>query len=371
MTWEIVTGCKTIKSGATGRILIRGPGQTGALSIKEDRLIHQDKIPVTIITGGLGAGKTTLINRILSENRDTKFAVIENEFGEIGIDQELVGESGITDIIEISDGCICCTVRSDLAVALEKIWNDYAPEHLLIETTGLAEPGPVAQVLMTDSLVTSRFYLGAVIAVTDAEYLMADLDREPVTASQAGFADVLILNKLDRIDTERQIEIKGRLRQMNPNATILETSHVAVETGPLLALDCFSPDRSLTLESEEDSVSGVPETGLTGLLDRMPSYRDEISSVGIVVPGSLDERKLEAWLMFLIDILGEDMLRIKGILSIEGKAERFVIQGVHSTLTGKDAQPWGDSERVSRILFIGRFPDRKMLEEGFKSCLVA
>ncbi len=330
------------------------------------------KIPATIITGGLGSGKTSLINSILNENRQTRFAIIENEFGEIGIDQDLIDESAEPEVVELSDGCICCTVRNDLVKALEAIYEKKDEfDNLLIETTGLAEPGPVAQVLIADAKLAAKFSLNAVVSLVDAEYIMSQLDMSDVAAQQIGFADILILNKTDLVDSETVEKISGRLIDMNSQAELIVTEHAKVDTERILSADGFSLERALELDPSflELEETEKPVDSIMGLMNRMPSYQDEISSVGIVVPGELDEKKLEAWLTFLTAIQGEDILRMKGILSIKGLNERFIIQAVHSTLTGDTAKPWGNAERESRILFIGRFLDRTQLEDGFRKCL--
>ena len=334
--------------------------------------MKQTQIPVTIITGGLGAGKTSLINTILSENRHTRFAIIENEFGEIGIDQDLIDESAEPEIVELSDGCICCTVRNDLVKALIAIYEKRDTfDSLLIETTGLAEPGPVAQVLMADAQLVGKYDLNAVVSLIDAEYIMKYLDQSDVAAQQIGFADILILNKTDRVDTESLDSISKRLNEMNAHAALIATEHAKIDTQIILSADAFSLERTLELDPSflEPEGTDQPVDSVMGLMNRMPSYQDEISSVGLLLKGDLDEKKVDAWLTFLTAIQGEDILRMKGILSIKGLGERFIIQGVHSTLTGDTAKPWGDADRESRMLFIGRFLDRVQLEAGFRKCL--
>lgn len=334
--------------------------------------INKKPIPVTILTGGLGAGKTTLLNHIITSRSETRFAIIENEFGEISIDHELIDETQGPTVVELSDGCICCTIRNDLVKALSEIYqhrDDF--DALLIETTGLAEPGPVAQVLFADPKLTEKFRLNAVVTLVDAEYVMKHIDREKIVSKQIGFADILVLNKIDRVDEKTSQAIKSRLIEMNAQAKILLSEHARIDIEAILSADGFSLDRALELDpgflmpEQHRNSSG----SFMGLLDRVPSYHDEISSVGIVIPGDLDEKKVESWLTFLALFQGEDILRIKGVLSISGRKERFVIQGVHSTLTGNKAMPWGDATRESRILIIGRLLHRPMLEEGFKNCL--
>ncbi len=335
-------------------------------------LIFEKKIPVVILTGGLGAGKTTLLNNILADRADTRFAIIENEFGEIGIDQDLIDLAGEPTIVEMTDGCICCTVRNDLVAALSALYKrkeDF--DILLIETTGLAEPGPVAQVLIADPRLAEKFQLNAVVSLLDAEYVLKQLEISEIAGSQIGFADILILNKIDRVDDKKIQKILARLSGINAQAKILLSEYAKIDVETILAADGYSLDRALELDplflkSEQDNESS---SNFMGLLDRLPSYQDEVSSVGIVMPGDLDEKKLECWLTYLTSFHGEEILRMKGILSVRGMKERFVIQGVHSTLTATSSVPWGDEVRENRFLIIGRFLDRSMLEDGFKKCL--
>lgn len=330
------------------------------------------KIPVIILTGGLGSGKTTLLNHILTGTPDTRFAIIENEFGEIGIDQDIIDQASMPEIVEVSDGCICCTVRNDLVTALSEMYQrreDF--DILLIETTGLAEPGPVAQVFIAEPDLAEKFQLNAVVSLVDAEYVLKQLDMSDITGLQIGFADILVLNKTDRVDDQEIQTILTRLTGINAQATLLLSEYGNIDVETLLAAEGYSFDRALELDPAFSKVPGRTETtaGLMGLFDRLPSYRDEISSVGLVLPGDLDEKKLEAWLTFLTSFQGDDILRMKGILSIRGKEERFVIQSVHATMTGTSMMPWGDEMRENRLLIIGRFLDRAMLEKEFKKCL--
>lgn len=330
------------------------------------------KIPVIILTGGLGSGKTTLLNHILTGMPDTRFAIIENEFGEIGIDQDIIDQASMPEIVEVSDGCICCTVRNDLVTALSEMYQrreDF--DILLIETTGLAEPGPVAQVFIAEPDLAEKFQLNAVVSLVDAEYVLKQLDMSDITGLQIGFADILVLNKTDRVDDQEIQTILTRLTGINAQATLLLSEYGNIDVETLLAAEGYSFDRALELDPAFSKAPGRTETtaGFMGLFDRLPSYRDEISSVGLVLPGDLDEKKLEAWLTFLTSFQGDDILRMKGILSIRGKEERFVIQSVHATMTGTSMMPWGDEMRENRLLIIGRFLDRAMLEKEFKKCL--
>lgn len=335
----------------------------------------EKKIPVIILTGGLGAGKTTLLNNILADRAKakTRFAIIENEFGEIGIDQELIDLTSAPTVVEMADGCICCTVRNDLVEALSELYkrkNDF--DILIIETTGLAEPGPVAQVIIAHSELRDKYELKAVVSLLDAEYVLKQLEITEITASQIGFADFLILNKTDRVDEKDIQTIIERLSSINAQASIILSEYAKINIETIFTADAYSIEKALELDPSflENDNDGKDSDNFMGLLDRLPSYRDEISSVGIVLPGDLDEKKLECWLTYLTSFHGEDLLRMKGILSISGMEERFVVQGVHSTLTATSTAPWGDAVRENRFLVIGRFLDRSMIEDGFRQCLV-
>lgn len=333
----------------------------------------EKKIPVIILTGGLGAGKTTLLNNILAEKVETRFAIIENEFGEIGVDQELIDLKSAPTVVEMADGCICCTVRNDLVEALSELHKRKDDFHILIiETTGLAEPGPVAQVIIAHSELRDKYELKSVVSLLDAEYVLKQLEMTEITASQVGFADFLILNKTDRVDAKHIQVILDRLSSINAQASILLSEYAKVNIETIFAADAYSIEKALELDPAflENNNDSKASDNFMGLLDRLPSYRDEISSVGIVLKGDLDEKKLECWLTYLTSFHGEDLLRMKGILSVSGMKERFVIQGVHSTLTATSTTLWGDAVRENRFLVIGRFLDRNMIEDGFRQCLV-
>lgn len=335
-------------------------------------LSEEKKIPVIILTGGLGAGKTTLLNNILAEREEIRFAIVENEFGEIGIDQDLINVETAPTIVEMADGCICCTVRSDLVKALSDLYrrkDDF--EMLIIETTGLAEPGPVAQVIIAHSELAEKYELKSVVSVLDAEYVLKQLDQTEITAAQIGFADFLVLNKTDRVAGDMLHKTADRLSAINAQAEILLAEHARINIEPLFTADAYSIEKALELDPaflNPDNDEKEPDNFM-GLMNRLPSYRDEITSIGVTLDGDLDEKKLECWLTYLTSFHGEDILRMKGILSISGMEERFVIQGIHSTLTATSSLPWKDAKRENRFLVIGRFLNRKMIEDGFRQCI--
>lgn len=443
-----------------------------------------DKIPVTVLTGFLGAGKTTLLNRILSEHHGKRIAVIENEFGEIGIDQALVINAD-EEVFEMNNGCICCTVRGDLIRILSNLMKRRDRfDHILIETTGLADPGPVAQTFFVDEDIRRQFRLDAVVTVVDAGHVHLHLEDSRECREQIAFADLIILNKTDLVNDAAVAAVTAQIKQMNqlaqvttarfgdvPIAALLDVGGFdlarAVATKPTFlspeypfewagtyALDegvvtlemaqgpddtidllarfvddeagahaeretalrlwtttsstttarstpseaCVGDDR-LTLDVREGHTLAlrVPRSGRVGLYtqhlpeefalqvrcgDRVAaptaastfaaehSHDNEVTSVGIHFDGNLDGQRLNAWLGTLLRNSGNDIFRMKGILSIDGADERFVFQGVHMLFDGRPDRPWGSEPRSNSLVFIGRHLDRAALTAGVRACLV-
>jgi G3E family GTPase len=332
-------------------------------------------IPVTVITGFLGAGKTTLLNRILTENHGKRIAVIENEFGEVGVDHQLVIQSD-EEIFELNNGCICCRVRGDLIRILAKLSQRRDKFDLvLIETTGLADPGPVAQTFFSDAEVKESFVLDGIVTVVDAKHVVLHFDDTREVREQIGFADVILLNKTDLVSDEELARVEARIRKMNPMAKLHRTRNSDIALDQVLKVGGFDLKRALELEpdflqSEEEHAHGDHEHGHDHEEHEHDHHHDEdITSVGIVAPGEVDEKKLGAWLSDLLRTEGQNIFRMKGILAVQGRSERFVFQGVHMLMDGRPDRPWGDEKRESRIIFIGRDLDRQKLNEGFASCL--
>lgn len=340
-------------------------------------------IPVTVITGFLGAGKTTLLNRILTENHGKRIAVIENEFGEIGVDHQLVIQSD-EEIFELNNGCICCRVRGDLIRILAKLRQRSTKfDKVLIETTGMADPGPVAQTFFTDEEVKESFALDGIVTVVDAKHVGLHFDDMREVREQIGFADVILLNKTDLVSPEELAKTEARIRKMNPMAKLYRTEKSGLDLDKVLDIGGFDLKRALELEpdflkaeEEHDHDHGHDhdEEGHEHHHEHEDEHKDhhhaeDVTSVGISTPGDLDEKKLSDWLGTLLRTKGQDIFRMKGVLAVKGRDQRFVFQGVHMLMDGRPDRPWGAEPRHNALIFIGRNLDRRELNEGFKSCL--
>ncbi len=314
------------------------------------------RIPVTVLTGYLGSGKTTLLNRILTENHGLRVAVIENEFGEIGIDNELV-LSADEEIFEMNNGCICCTVRGDLIRILGNLMARRDRfDAILIETTGLADPAPVIQTFFADDEVKDRTRLDALVTVVDARHLLERIDDSTECQEQIAFADRILLNKTDLVSPETLDAVAARVAKINRVARVYRTRHCDVDLAEVLDVRAFDLDRALDVDP-----NFLSETAHV--------HDSTITSVGIEVSEALDESRLDDWLRTLVREKGTDIFRMKGILNVAGKPEQVVMQGVHMILDGRVGRPWGSLPRTSRMVFIGRNLDRAALVSGFRQCI--
>ncbi|MDP3330628.1 MAG: GTP-binding protein [Methylococcaceae bacterium] len=320
------------------------------------------RIPATILTGFLGAGKTTLLNRILSEQHGQRIAVIENEFGEAGIDGDLLIQ-GEEQIVEMNNGCICCTVRGDLV----RILGDLAQrnqagelrfDRVIIETTGLADPAPVAQTFFVEDDVRTHYKLDAIITVVDAVHAMQQLDEHHEALEQVGFADRILLSKTDLVAPDAVQTITARLRQMNPRAPIKQVHFGKTDITDILDIAGFSLDEILKIEPDF-------------LEDVSHEHDDDISSFVFRSERPFDLQKLEVFMGGLLEIYGTQLLRYKGILNITGDDRRTVFQGVHMLMGGEQGSAWKSNEkRESVLVFIGKSLPREAFEKGLEMCLV-
>jgi G3E family GTPase len=444
----------------------------------------QERVPVTVLTGFLGSGKTTLLNRILTEQHGKRIAVIENEFGEIGVDNQLVVNAE-EEIFEMNNGCICCTVRGDLIRILGNLMKRKDQfDYILIETTGLADPAPVAQTFFVDDEMKERLALDGIVTLVDAMHIWQHIDDSDEAKEQVAFADVILLNKIDLVPPGEVDRLEARIRQMNPAAKIFRTQDALIGLDRILNQGGFNLQRALevdpmflepeypfewggvyqlaagehelVLQEGPDPAMGfmlvpVPTADYAGLegaqmtavlgysgteqevkpgeviqpgdglyqlqLDDAGEKRfrlqvaqagayalftehhpdefqaellsggrqeavvskiykpdhehdEEVSSVGITLPGDLDEKRLNGWLREILMSKGPDIFRMKGILSIVGEDRRFVFQGVHMLFDGRPERLWGEEPRHNSLIFIGRNLNRAELTEGFRRCLV-
>jgi G3E family GTPase len=348
------------------------------------------QIPVTVLTGYLGAGKTTLLNRILSEDHGRRYAVIVNEFGEIGIDGELVVGAD-EEVFEMNNGCVCCTVRGDLIRVLHGLMKRQTSatrgfDAIVIETTGLADPGPVAQTFFVDDEVKARARLDSVTTVVDAKHVLLSLSESREAREQIAFADQILLNKADLVSDDELRMIEARLRRLNPLAVIHRTVRSQVALDAVLGRGGFDLERIVALEpqflnpphGEEGHVHDAdcdhdhhdhhdhddPAGDHAARL-----HADDIKGISVRLDRPVDGTRMTRWLNELLADQGPDILRAKGIVNVAGESRRLVFQAVHMMLEGDLQRPWGaDEVRESRMVFIGRNLDEAKLRAGFEAC---
>ena len=358
--------------------------------------------PVTVLTCYLGSGKTTLLNRILSDDHGKKYAVIVNEFGEIGIDNDLIVESD-EEIYEMNNGCVCCTVRGDLVRVVQGLLKRKGRfDGILVETTGLADPAPVAQTFFMDEDVRAKAQLDAVVALVDAKHFPLRLKDAPEAEDQVAFADVVIINKTDLVSPEELEKVRATVRKINPHAVIhtAERSGLALEqvldrgafdlerileNDPhfLHADDHDHPDHECGPNCDHDHGHGHDHTHHHHDHECGPdcdhdhskldagTHDTSVTSVSLRA-GDMDPKLFFPWINKITQTDGPDILRLKGIVAFDGDDERFVVQGVHMIVEGDHQRPWkADEKRETRLVFIGRNLDREKIERTFNACVAA
>src|SRR5262245_6391016 len=372
-------GTSDFRLGFPGRAPMLAPGTESSMT---------DKNPVTVLTGYLGACKTTLLNRILSEQHGQKFAVIVNEFGEIGIDNDLVVGAD-EEVFEMNNGCICCTVRGDLVRIIDGLMRRKGKfDAIIVETTGLADPAPVAQTFFVDENVGRKTKLDAVVTVADAKWLNDRLKDAPEAKNQIAFADVILINKADLVKPDELADVEARIRGINPYAKVHMTEHCRNALPEVLERNAFDLDRILDIEPEflagdhhhhdhDHDPDHHHGDGHDHHHDHahqhggLKHYHDEeMQSLSLKSEQPLDPDKFFPWVQGLVQEEGPSILRCKGILSFKDDPDRFVFQGVHMILDGDHQRPWKDDEkRESRIVFIGRQLPEEKIREGFAGCV--
>jgi len=330
------------------------------------------KVPVTILTGFLGSGKTTLLNHILTEQHGKKIAIIENEFGDVGIDDALlkqnIKEHTGEDVIEMMNGCICCTVRQDLVEVLKKLAARSKAgaklDAIVIETTGLADPAPVAQTFFVDDDVKAFCQLDGIVTLIDAKHITQHIDEvkpegvENEAVEQVAFADRLILNKTDLVNEEELLAVEKKLRDINKFTPIIRSTQSKVSVDQVLNIRAFDLDKTLEMDPEFLNTEAEHEHDTT------------VSSIGVDLPGDVDLRMLEKWIGTLLREKASDIYRMKGVLSIQGESQKYQYHAVHMLFNGTFAEEWApDEQRRCKLTFIGKNLDHEELRNNFYACM--
>ena len=315
-----------------------------------------NQLPVTLLAGFLGSGKTTLLNYILKQNHGKRIAVIENEFGEIGIDSEFVIGAD-EDIFEMSNGCICCSIRGDLIETLNRLLERQQKfNYILIESTGLASSGPIAQAFLIEDEISKSLFLDGIVTLIDAKHISNNLNEQEVVWEQIAFANVILLNKADLVTEPEMEKLEKQMHQINPTAKVCKTTNAVIDLDQILDIGGF--DLKIELE--------------TVTFNTHHHETDEaISSVSLSFPGHVDPDRLNLWLQMLLIQEGMNVFRAKGILNVEGSSERYLFQSVYMMFEGRFDKPWGSNSPLNKMVFIGQNLNPQRLEESLKNFTAA
>jgi len=319
----------------------------------------QNRIPVTLLTGCLGSGKTTLLNYILTQTHGKRIAVIENEFGEISVDHDLIVGAD-KDIFEMSNGCVCCSIKGDLIKTLNKLFERKERfDSILVECTGLASPGPLAQAFIVEDEIESGLRLDGSANVVDAKHFWKHLEDIEVSWEQIAVSNAILINKIDLISNEELIAIENKIKEINSSANIYRTENCQIDLDKIFNIKGFELKNAEELNSlmEHDNHESHDHSG-------------SVSSVGVILKGNIDLDKFLMWLRMLGIMEGMDVFRSKGILSVPDNSNRIIFHGVYMMFENREDRAWGDDPRENRMIFIGRNLNRDRLEEGVRSCLI-
>ncbi|WP_228035780.1 CobW family GTP-binding protein [Oculatella sp. LEGE 06141] len=319
----------------------------------------QQRVPVTVVTGFLGSGKTTLINHILEGQHGQKVAVIVNEFGEIGIDGQLMVSDNEEQLVEFNNGCLCCTVRGDLVRTLEDLMQRAELDAVLIETTGLADPAPVASTFIVADEIKAKFNLDAFVTVVDAPNLQRNLADSHEAQEQVAFADIILINKTDLVSPEAIAQIEQHIRTLNPIAKIYHTKFSVVDLPLILGTGAFDLEAKLEVDP-------------MFLEDLEHEHDAAIGSFALTETKPIDMNKFMLWMNALAQEKGEDLYRTKGLFYAQGFAERVLFQSVRMLTSMRRDRLWKpDEEKISQLVVIGRDLNRDEFVEGFEKCIMA
>jgi G3E family GTPase len=311
-----------------------------------------DELPVTLLTGFLGSGKTTLLNYILKQNHGKRIAVIENEFGEISIDSEFVIGAD-DDIFEMSNGCICCSIRSDLIETLNRLLDRHQNfDYILIESTGLASSGPIAQAFLIEDEISKSLFLDGIITLVDAKHISNNLNEQEVAWEQIAFSNVILLNKSDLVTQSEIDKLEEQMYQINPTAKVCKTTNAVIDLDQILNIGGF--DLKTALET-------------VTFKTHQHKNNESISSISLSFPGYIDPDRLKLWLQMLFIQEGMNVFRAKGILNVEGSSEKYLFQSIYMMFEGQFDKPWGSNSPLNKMVFIGQDLDSQRLEESLKN----